>query len=424
MVDLGVLRDRSFRPGRQDVLPAVALFALGTFLYVAGWYPFFRDVHTLALWHVSTPWRLIPLGCACAAVLVRRQLPMPALGAGLFCCAVDVMVGFSISMLLVVSELLYSATLHASRRASRSLIRAVITLVVMVTTALFYTVQDWQVVVLMVLLMLTILFVPVWWAMTVRQEREQVEAERMRAEQQATIAELDRRTAVSEERARMARDLHDVIAGHLSAIAIQSDAVGSMRGDSPAVNQVLRSIRKNSVDALTEMRAMIELLRGQNAEEQQLSQASPARLAELRVLLDSARATGLDITVATGDADQGEAQLTDCLPADLPASVDLAAYRIVQEALTNATKHAPGSRARVAVHAEGGDLHVEVTNELADTKETTLPGSGNGLLNMRERAAVIGGTVSAQASGECWRVHAILPLSSESSLGAEREHGH
>ncbi|WP_159056057.1 sensor histidine kinase [Streptomyces scabiei] len=424
MVDLEVLLGRRFRPGRQDVLPAVALFALGTFLYVGGWYPFFRDVHTLALWHVSAPWRLIPLGCACAAVLVRRQLPMPALGAGLLCCAVDVMVGFSISMLLVVSELLYSATLHASRRASRGLIRAVIALVVTATTVLFYSVQEWQVVVLIFLLMLTILFVPVWWAMTIRQEREQVEAERMRAEQQATIAELDRRTTVSEERGRMARDLHDVIAGHLSAIAIQSDAVGSMRGDSQDVTQVLRSIRKNSVDALTEMRAMIELLRGQNTEEQQVSQTAPARLADLGVLLDSARATGLDITVVVGDPDRGEGRLTECLPADLPASVDLAAYRIVQEALTNVTKHAPGSRARVALRAEGGDLHVEVTNELADTGEAPLPGSGNGLLNMRERAAVIGGTVSVRATGACWLVHAILPLGTNSPLGAEREHGY
>ncbi|MFJ2441106.1 sensor histidine kinase [Streptomyces sp. NPDC087658] len=394
----------------------MGLFALGTFLYVAGWYPFFRDVHTLALWNLPIGWRLIPLFCACLAVLVRRHLPLPALGAGLFCCAVDVLMGFSISMLLVVSELLYNATLNGSRRASRTLIRTVIALAVLITTALLWSVRDWQVVFLLILLMLSIVFVPVWWAMTVRQQREEAEAERTRARQQARIAELDRRTAVSEERARMARDLHDVIAGHLSAIAIQSDAAGSMPSDDPAVSTVLRSIRKNSVEALTEMRAMIELLRGQNADEQQLSQASPARLAELHVLLDSARATGLEVTL-TPTLTTTVGPPVD-LPPGIPASVDLAAYRIVQEALTNAAKHAAGSRARVAVRAEDGDLHVEVVSELADTRKPVLPGTGTGLLNMSERAAAIGGTVSAEPDGGCWRVHAKLPLGPEK----EREH--
>ncbi|MDN3294092.1 histidine kinase [Streptomyces ficellus] len=423
MVGLGFLRGRSFPPDRRDVLPAVGLFALGTFLYVAGWYPFFRDVHTLALWNLPIAWRLIPLFCACLAVLVRRHLPLPALGAGLLCCVVDVLMGFSISMLLVVSELLYSATLHASRRASRTLIRTVIALVVLITTGLLWSVHDWQVVVLLILLMLTIVFVPVWWAMTVRQEREVAEAERTRAKQQARIAELDRRTAVSEERARMARDLHDVIAGHLSAIAIQSDAVGSMASDGPAVSTVLRSIRKNSVEALTEMRAMIELLRGQNADEQQLPQDSPARLAELHVLLDSARATGLEVTLTPTPTTTPTTPTTPTdppvdLPPGIPASVDLAAYRIVQEALTNAAKHAAGSRAWVAVRAEDGDLHVEVTSKLAGTRNPVLPGTGTGLLNMRERAAAIGGTVSAEPDGGCWRVHAKLPL------GPEKEHKH
>jgi signal transduction histidine kinase len=427
MVGLGVLRDRSFRPDRRDVLPAVGLFGLGAFLYLVGWYPFFRDVHTLALWNLSIAWRLIPLACACFAVLIRRHLPLPALGAGLVCCVADVLMGFSISMLLVVSELLYSATLHGSKALSRTLIRTVIVLVVLITAVLFWTISDWQVAVLLILLMLTIVFVPVWWAMTVRQQREEAEAERTRAKQQARIAELDRRTAVSEERARMARDLHDVIAGHLSAIAIQSDAVATMASDGPAVNSVLRSIRKNSVEALTEMRAMIELLRGQNADEQQFPQASPARLADLHTLLDSARATGLQVALTTPTPTPTLSPTPDFpvdppteleLPPGIPASVDLAAYRIVQEALTNAVKHAAGSRAWVGVHEEDGDLHVEVTNKLTATEEPVLPGAGTGLLNMRERAAAIGGTVSAEPDGGCWRVHAVLPL------GPEREHEH
>ncbi|MET9916017.1 histidine kinase [Streptomyces sp. NPDC006435] len=409
----GVSRNRISRFGRKDVLPAVGLFVVGAALYAVGWYPFFRDVHTLAPWDVPVGWRLIPLGGACVAVLVRRRLPMSALGAGLFLGAIDVLMGFSISMLLVLSELLYSATLHASRYASRMLVRTVIALMVAFTTALLSVVRDWQVVVLLVMLMLTIVFVPVWWAMTVRQERDVAEAERSRAEQQATIAELDRRTAVAEERARMARELHDVIAGHLSAIAIQSDAVGTMGEDRAAVDEVLRTIRKNSVDALREMRAMIELLRGQDTEGERASRTAPARLAELDALLESARAAGLDVTVTAGAQDGPAGGPGDGPLHGLPASVDLAAYRIVQEALTNAAKHAAGARAWVTVRPEGGDLYVEIVNELAGEGMSGLPGAGIGLLNMHERAVAIGGTVSAEPVGDRWRVHAVLPLGGE-----------
>jgi signal transduction histidine kinase len=426
VLDREVLRNWGSRLERKDVLPAAALFVLGAVLYGAGWYPFFRDVHTFALWHVTLEWRLIPLTGACVAVLVRRSLPMSALGFGLFFSAIDVLMGFSISMLLVLSELLYSATLHASLYASRMLVRTVIALMVVMSLALFSVMQDWQVIVLLLMLMVTIMFVPVWWAMTVRQERDTAEAERARAEQQARIAELDRRTAVAEERARMARELHDVIAGHLSAIAIQSDAVGAIRDDRAAVDDVLHSIRQNSVDALGEMRAMIELLRGQNSEGEQVSYTAPARLAELDLLIESARAAGLDVTVETDtDTDTGAYTgngsgdpLADRLPAGLPASVDLAAYRIVQEALTNAVKHATGTCVRVTMSVKSGDLHVEIVNELTEGGVPTLPGAGIGLLNMRERAAAIGGTVSARPVDGCWRVHAALPL------GGERDNEH
>ncbi|MFD8824122.1 sensor histidine kinase [Streptomyces sp. NPDC059605] len=417
MTALGALRNRISRFGRKDVLPAVGLFVAGAVLYAVGWYPFFRDVHTLAPWDVPVGWRLIPLGGACVAVLVRRRLPMSALGAGLLLGAIDVLMGFSISMLLVLSELLYSATLHASRYASRMLVRAVIALMVVFAAALLPVVRDWQVVVLLVMLMFTVVFVPVWWAMTVRQERDVAEAERSRAEQQATIAELDRRTAVAEERARMARELHDVIAGHLSAIAIQSDAVGTMGEDRAAVDEVLRTIRRNSVDALREMRAMIELLRSQDTEGERVSRTAPARLAELDALLESARAAGLAVTVTAG-AQAGPGDGPAAGPGDgplhgLPASVDLAAYRIVQEALTNAAKHAAGSRAWVTVRPEGGDLYVEIVNELAGGGMSGLSGAGIGLLNMHERAVAIGGTVSAEPVGDRWRVHAVLPLGGE-----------
>ncbi|WP_106396725.1 sensor histidine kinase [Actinocorallia populi] len=397
---IGIPRDRSLR--RKDVLPAAGLFVLGAALCATGWESLLWDASASAPWEVSAPWRLVPLAGACAAVLVRRIMPLPALGAGLLCGMADLLMGFSIPMLLALWELLHSAALHASKAVNRLLVRTIVVLMAAVTVLLLVTAQDRQIAVLVFLLMLDLLFVPVWWATAVRQERETADAERLRAEQQAVIAELDRRSAVAEERARMARDLHDVIAGHLSAIALQSGAVDPEQDERELVDDVLRAIRQNSVEALREMRAMIELLRSQDPLEHRISDVAPSRLADLDLLLDSARAAGLRVAMAAGD---GEAP-----PPDLPAAVDLTAYRIVQEALTNAVKHAAGARSWVRVFPDGDDLHVEVVNELARGGEPALSGGGTGLLNMRERAAAIKGTVTARPEGGRWRVHAVLPL--------------
>ncbi|MGH3976516.1 MAG: ATP-binding protein, partial [Pseudonocardiaceae bacterium] len=95
---------------------------------------------------------------------------------------------------------------------------------------------------------------------------------------------------------------------------------------------------------------------------------------------------------------------------ELPAAVDLTAYRIVQEALTNAVKHAAGSQARVAVRRDGDVVVVEVTNNLPhNLTEPTRAGEGTGLVSMRERAAALGGTLTAGLAGGSWRVHAVLP---------------
>lgn len=410
---VGALRARGL--GRKDVLPAAGLFVLGGVLFAVGWEPVLQDAHTSAPWRVPLPWRLLPLAGACAAVLVRRIRPASALGAGLLFGAADLMMGFSICMLLALWELLHSAALHASRAVSRLLVRAIVVLMVVVTVLLFAVARDRQVAVLVFLLMLDLLFVPVWWAASVRQERETAEAERLRARQQAVIAELDRRSAVAEERSRMARDLHDVIAGHLSAIALQSGAVDPERDEREVVGDVLRTIRQNSVEALREMRAMIELLRSQDPEEHRIPDTAPPRLADLGLLLESARAAGLRVAMA---GEGGEAASAVDPPPGLPASVDLTAYRIVQESLTNAVKHAAGARSWVRVFPREGDLHVEVVNELTGEGKPGLPGAGAGLLNMRERASAVRGTVSARRVGDRWRVHAVLPL------GEERErHG-
>ncbi|HSL06941.1 MAG TPA: ATP-binding protein, partial [Pseudonocardiaceae bacterium] len=187
-----------------------------------------------------------------------------------------------------------------------------------------------------------------------------------------------------------------------SAIALQSEAVLSMAGDDPATARtVLASVRQNSVQSLAEMKAMIDLLRAEEPDPHTApvsmldpASRSSARLADLERLLDSARAAGLQVTV--------QAELTG----ELPAAVDLTAYRIVQEALTNAVKHAAGSSAKVTVCRDGDVVVVEVINNLTVPPRT---GEGTGLVSMRERAAALGGTLTAGLAAGGWRVHAVLP---------------
>jgi signal transduction histidine kinase len=309
--------------------------------------------------------------------------------------AVDAWISASLPALIVYTDFLYAATLYGSRRTSRVMIGLAALSVAGALVAVLVLAHEWRVAVLAAVTVLPFAVMPVWWATNVRQQRDIAETERANARQLAKIAELDRRAAVAAERGRMARDLHDVIAGHLSAIAIQSEAALSMP-DPKLARTVLRSVRENSVSALEEMRAMIGLLKADGGTAET---TAPARLTELLKLVESARASGLDVAVGS------------TVDVVLPAAVDLTAYRIAQEALTNAAKHAPGGRVDVDVCFVDQVLQVEIRNDVfhADTE----PADGAGLLNMRERADAVGGTLTAGPADGGWLVRADLPVSDQ-----------
>jgi signal transduction histidine kinase len=300
-------------------------------------------------------------------------------------------------VMLCFADSLYSAVLLGSRRAAWTVsgsAAAVATL-----TALLSLVGEGGRAALLALLNMGMLAIPVFWALEVRRHAETAEAERTRAEQADRLAELGRAAAVAAERARMAHDLHDVIAGQLSAIAIQSEAVLSMPDPDPAIlRRVLASVRRDSVASLAEMRTMIGLLRADGSGDAD-PRTAPAGLDRIDDLLATARATGLDVT------------LTDGRPGAvaLPAATDLAAYRIVQEALTNVAKHAPGSAVALTLIQDGSGLTVEVTNPLV-AGAARGGGTGTGLLGLHERAAAVGGTVTAGADGGRWALQAVLPV--------------
>lgn len=386
---------RAWVAPRTPVLLAVFMFAAGT-LILAAEVPFIAGVggNDLPQEH---PVRLLTLAVLCAGELLRQRAPGIALSVAVVLVGVEFSYGVTLATVIPFTDLLFAATLYGSRRTNRIVVGATgaVVLVLVVFSAL--TAHDARQLVLNVLQVSGIPLIPVWWGMNVRHHRDDAEAERARADQLARIAELDRGAAVQAERARMARDLHDVIAGHLSAIAIQSEAALSMVDSDPVrTRTVLRSVRENSVASLTEMRAMIHLLR---SDESTVERTAPARLRDLAQLLESARAAGLTVSASTSVGD------------DLPVAVDLSAYRIVQEALTNVVKHAPGAAASVTVGRRDEKLVVEVVNDR--TRSTSDTVGGHGLLSMRERAQAVGGVLEAGPHERQWRVRAELPAGEE-----------
>ncbi|SEC61187.1 Signal transduction histidine kinase [Streptomyces melanosporofaciens] len=353
---------------------------------------------------------LIALVVISAAVLLRRSRPLIGLGVGTAALGVDILSGGLAVTFLIYTDLVYAAVMYSGPLAARRIpqICGLLTgLATVVPLAIFGDPVALLVGPFVALLTLT----PAWTGTVVRNHREEAAAARLEAERVALLAELDRREAVASERSRMARELHDMVANHLSAIAIHSSAALSLK-DPAATDEALGVIRENSVRGLAEMRRLIGLLRdpGDTAEPVAIS-----TLDALDTLLDQARANarpgGQDIV------------LSDERPAGadpLPAPVELAAYRIVQESLTNALKHAAPGRVDVTLaHRADGPLEVSVISPYGDRSGPRAPGSGTGLIGMRERVNLLGGTLDAGPvtgpRGMVWQVRAALPRGDESA---------
>ncbi|MFF8191778.1 sensor histidine kinase [Streptomyces bobili] len=220
------------------------------------------------------------------------------------------------------------------------------------------------------------------------------EARHQLVEQAGITAEERARRTLLEERNRIARELHDVVAHHMSVISIQAQVAPHLvENPSAELRENLEGIRKNALEALTELRRVLGVLRSENPEDPfglgaagggAAPHAPQPTLDRLDALIDNTRAAGLDVvTLVRGRA-----------PA-YPPGMQLSAYRIVQEALSNALRHAPGSQVRVEVTHDRRGLSLEVTNSRPRGPVRSSPGAGHGLLGMRERAVMLGGHVAA-----------------------------
>jgi signal transduction histidine kinase len=230
----------------------------------------------------------------------------------------------------------------------------------------------------------------------VRWRQEYLRADHEREAESLRTREEELLRRASEERVRLARDVHDTVAHNISLINVQAGtALYLMETEPQRAAEALATIKQTSKDTLVELRGMLGVLR---AVDEAAPRSPVPGLDRLEELAEGTRRAGIDVVVEVSG-----------VPGHLPVSTESAAYRTVQEALTNVVRHSGASSARVGIEHRASSLVVEVTDDGAGT--VGPPAAGNGITGMRERAALVGGTVDAGPLREGgFRVRARLPL--------------
>ena len=370
------------RPARLDLLIAAALFALAQIEIWIGPAAEGQRVETAVAAAVMT-----------AALALRRRHPL----------ATTVVIMIAITSLALVAGLpnvgfllpvgllaMYSLGAHAeSDRAIAGIVGAVLVLPIGAVNTDDATVTD--------LTAPIFVFIAAWTLGRVIRARRLRESE-LEDHTARLVSEQDERerAAVAEERARIARELHDIVAHRVTSIVIQAES-GRATADEPARAAAgFAAIGDSGRQALTDLRRLLEVLHADSADGTAAGTEPQPGLAQIGGLADDVRRAGLPVAV---DVQPGLA---------VPAGVDLAAYRIAQEGLTNALRHG-AAPATLRVARNGSGLHVEVRNALSAGGSRT-EGSGRGLAGMRERVRLYGGSLRAGEAGDEFVLHAVLPL--------------
>lgn len=341
------------------------------------------------------PWAVLVgalLGGA-ALLLLRRRPALAVLGCLAVCTTVQLLLGAPTGLVVLV---LVALLLVALRRPLR------VAVVLLAVCCLVYLGTDlatggWDSRVLAPLALMAAC-TAAGVAVAGQQALVRAATERAAAAERTRQDEADRQ--VADERLRIARELHDVVAHHVAVMGVQAGAAEQLLDtDRDQVRLALGQVRASGRTALTELGAVVGLLRTRSeAAHVDDLRPAPAGLARLPELLESVRTAGLRLTVAEQPEDPGATGLDEV--------ADIAAYRIVQESLTNALKHGTGE-AVLAVAARSGSVVVTVTNPV---QPETRPGAGHGLLGMRERADLIGAELRAGPGGNgCFTVHLRIP---------------
>ncbi|NBH06431.1 sensor histidine kinase [Amycolatopsis sp. SID8362] len=375
-----------------DTVLAVLLGLIDMLFFVADG---LAEIAELPPWYIA-----VPVNIAMVAPLVfRRKSPLWSAYVVLVISVVHATLMLGIGSIVGLALSIYSVVVYAGRRPGLVFVGAVI-----VASALQLALDQTDE------LLISVLFlafgIALCWTLG-----EFVGARRaydVEVEARLHLLETERdqatRIAVAEERGRIARELHDVVAHAVSVMVVQADGASyALESNPDLARRALQTISETGRGALGELRRLLDVLRSDDADgEPRVPQPDAHALAELA---ERMRTAGVPVELETNEL------------GDLPAGVSLGIYRIVQESLTNTLKHAGrGATASVRVHRTGDLVEVLVSDDgagrvpqLAGSSQR-LPG-GNGLIGMRERAHVYGGTLEVgPAQGGGWQVRAALPV--------------
>lgn len=368
-----------------DAVGIALLSIAGSALGFAGLWDLFRiPAAPLSPW-----WALAFALPGCVLVALRERIPKTALALATVLFAGDLLATGGLGALVVLLDVLW----HAVHRSSARVRRRIAVVLVLVTAgflvAALMRTTDLRIALLVTVQVATLFGTDYWWAVAVARAEEVTALERRRAAD-AT------REAIRDDREEMARELHDLVAGHVSATAIRAEAALSAPPDETRDRDALRAVRDTSLDAHAALRAMIAVLREGGPT------PGPQR-SELPALVRAAEDAGLRV------------RLFDALPAEpLPPLVEQAAMRVVREALANGMRHAARSEVDVRLDADGAEVRVQVVSRGGSGhSRPRLAGSGTGLAVLAERVRALGGEFAAGPTADGWSVTAALPKGAE-----------
>jgi signal transduction histidine kinase len=357
-----------------------------------------------------SPWHVTIALATCAPLAVRSRWPLPVLAAvtaGIFASLATFDPTMSIALPAILA--LYSAALHTDRRTTIVLAVGVVPVIVVLVS--FFTdegVLSWETVKNLGLALL-----PLAIGSAKRDHRAFIAAIEERAERAERTREEEALRRVGEERLRIARELHDVVAHAMVAINVQAGVAAHLIDRQPeSARGALQQIKRVSGEALTDLRATLGVLR---AEDEPSAPTRPAQGVDaLEELADGMRAAGVDVAIELS----GER-------CTVPSHIGSALFRTVQEALTNVLRHSTARAATVRVEVRDASARVEVLDDgpgqrvpVTANGDHAVAGTGNGLRGMRERIATLGGVVEAGPRAEGgWRVSVLLPLPPEAPGG-------
>lgn len=343
----------------------------------------------------TSPWWTLATALpACLLLLTKQRAPWFSLIAAAAVFTIDLFTTGGVGPLVVLLDVLWTAVFLGSPRARRRILVAlVVSVAVLFLAALLVSAAAAPAAFLVAVQFGAFVGTDYWWAVAVSQANELAELHRQRAEEAAAAAVRDRAEAVLRERETMARELHDVVAGHVLAMAIRAEAALSTPAEEVADREALQAVRDAGLDAHAALRSMIAVLRRGAGE------LSPTpRFADIEGVVGDARRAGLRVSLSAAD-----------IASSSPA-VEQAVVRIVREALANCLRHSSGAAVDVVIAERDAAVSVLVDSRGGTRLMKAGEGGGWGLRMLAERVEALAGEFSAGPMADGWRVKALIPM--------------